>query len=113
MRRNLPLLSLCFALFFATAAAAQTDKPALKPIPEPPPIPAEGTADSASEGAVIAKPENKVEEIRRNGKLYMIKVTPAYGKPYYLIDREGQGNWTKHDGPTAEVSVPMWVIGTF
>lgn len=43
------------------------------------------------------------------GKLYMVKVTPPHGVPYYLIDKEGNGQMVRHDG-TPELAVPMWVI---
>jgi hypothetical protein len=34
----------------------------------------------------------RVEEYRMNGVLYMVKVTPTVGPPYYLIDTTGDGN---------------------
>jgi hypothetical protein len=49
------------------------------------------------------------EEYRLNGQLYMIKVTPKHGKPYYLIDAEGSGQFRRSDLEPA-VAVPMWVI---
>ena len=56
----------------------------------------------------------KVEEFRVNGKLYKIRVTPDNGVPYYLIDQRGDGTFTRMDTPgTPQLSVPMWVIGTF
>jgi hypothetical protein len=40
----------------------------------------------------IVKSETETrEEFRVKGKLYMVKVTPAVGKPYYLVDRQGDG----------------------
>ena len=38
----------------------------------------------------------------------MIKVTPAHGVPYYLVDREGDGKFTRddtrgHQHPPADV----------
>ena len=32
-----------------------------------------------------------------NGRLYMVKVTPAHGVPYYLIDDVGRGEFRRHD----------------
>jgi hypothetical protein len=55
-----------------------------------------------------------MEEYRMNGKLYMVKVTPAHGVPYYLIDQRGDGSWVRNDAIGGErLSVPMWVIKTF
>jgi hypothetical protein len=59
--------------------------------------------------------EDKVEEHRINGRLYMIKVTPAHGVPYYLVDAKGDGGFIREDLGVGDkgISVPMWVIGTF
>lgn len=112
MRRNIALL--CLALFAVPTFAAD-GKPELAPIPAPPPPPAGYEADAALEPQVTIRRqgEDKVEEYRVNGKLYMIKVTPLHGQSYYLVDREGQGNFSRHDLTGAPVRPPMWVIGTF
>ena len=47
------------------------------------------------------------------GKLYMQKVTPPHGVPYYLLDHSGDGQWVRQDSKDAGLRVPMWVIGTF
>lgn len=52
------------------------------------------------------------EEYRINGQLYKIKVTPKVGKPYYLFDPEGKGQFTRSD-LEPEISIPTWVIKTF
>ena len=57
--------------------------------------------------------KTKVEEFRYHGALYMVKVYTPHGKPYYLIDLNGQGHFTRFDGPIPRVLVPQWVIGTF
>ncbi len=39
----------------------------------------------------IVKSETETrEEFRIKGKLYMVKVTPAVGKPYYLVEPPGR-----------------------
>jgi hypothetical protein len=49
-----------------------------------------------------------------NGKLYMIKVTPPHGTPYYLVDPKGDGGFVRQDlGGERSLSVPMWVIHSF
>jgi hypothetical protein len=32
-----------------------------------------------------------------NGKLYMLKVTPPHGVPYYMLDNNGDGSWMRQD----------------
>ena len=33
-----------------------------------------------------------VKEYRVNNNLYMIKITPSVGAPYYLVDQDGSGD---------------------
>lgn len=109
--RRLPLIPF---LLFALTAAAQNPPPKLEPLPEPPPPPPAMAEDALEPQVTITqRGEDKVEEYRMNGKLYMIKVTPPHGVPYYLIDNQGNGSWIRHDAMSNDLRVPMWVIGTF
>ena len=105
MRRLLPLL-----LLAALPAWAQKNEP-LPAVPPPPP--GMEAFDAALEPQVtIVKQEKETrEDFRIKGKLYMIKVTPAVGQPYYLIDRDGDGQFVEANAtPQAPVRPPMWVI---
>ena len=52
-----------------------------------------------------------VEEFRVNNRLYMIKVTPSVGAPYYLVDEDGSGDMAWHRGTSrVEQSVPQWTL---
>ena len=110
MRRLILVLLSAVAL----NVAAQTRPPKLEPIPEPPPPPP-GIANESLEPQVtiIRRGEDKVEEFRMSGKLYMLKVTPPHGVSYYLLDNSGDGQWVRQDSKAAGLRVPMWVIGTF
>lgn len=105
MRRLLPLL------FLVTAPVwAQND---LQPLPAvPPPPPGMEAFDAALEPQVnIVKAEKETrEEFRIKGKLYMIKVTPSVGKPYYLVDRQGDGNFIESDAIGPMTKPPMWIL---
>ena len=57
--------------------------------------------------------KDKVEEIREGGRIVMLKVTPPGGKPYYLVDTTGSGNWMRRDPLDDGVRVPMWPIYIF
>jgi len=109
MRRYIALFALCLAL---PASAQQPG--GLQPLPEPPPPPP-GVLDQSMEPQVTIKKqgEDKVEEFRVNGKLYMVKVTPPHGVPYYLIDHRGDGIMSRQESLDTGLRVPMWVIGTF
>lgn len=106
MRRLIALALLTLALPVAAQQA-----PKLEPVPEPPPPPP-GMKDEIDEPQVTIsrRGEDRVEEYRMRGKLYMVKVTPAHGTPYYLVDPAGDGNFVREDGPGRPMAVPMWVI---
>lgn len=110
MRRSFLILAMLVAL----PAAAQQPPAGLQPLPEPPPPPP-GVVDPALEPQVtiIKRGEDRVEEYRVNGKLYMLKVTPPHGTSYYLIDERGDGKMTRQESLDSGLRVPMWVIGTF
>ncbi|SBT04960.1 conserved exported hypothetical protein [Candidatus Accumulibacter aalborgensis] len=106
----LTLLALPAALVLAQS---RTDMQPLPAVPPPPPEMAPFDAALEPEVTIKKREGDTVEEHRLNGKLYKIKVTPEHGVPYYLIDRQGDGNFTQDTMGTPDVSVPQWVIGTF
>ena len=135
--RDFTIVAALFALCAAGTAAAQNPadrplpgqvpitkpKPAVKPaadrnlqpLPEPPPPPAGLELDASLEPQVTIQKRGSetVEEFRIRGRLYMIKVTPAHGVPYYLIDENGRGDFTRRDTYDTGTRVPMWVIHQF
>lgn len=96
-----------------------TPAPAAKPaVPPPPPIPENYRPARGAEGEEF-EPEITIqtrgtevhEEYRYNGQLYMVKVTPARGRPYYLIfDERGT---SRRSDLEPDVTVPTWVIKRF
>jgi len=107
MRRLFPILLLA-------ALPVWAQQPATQPLPAVPPPPPDMEAfDAALEPEVtIVKSEKETrEEYRIRGKLYMVKVTPAVGKPYYLVDRQGDGVFVEAEiGGARPVKPPMWII---
>ena len=107
MRTLLASLLLLAAL---PVVAQQKD---LQPLPAvPPPPPGMEAFDEALEPQVtiVRNKKETREEFRANGKLYMIKVTPSVGKPYYLIDNQGNGQFVESSIPHPVTKPPMWVI---
>lgn len=52
-----------------------------------------------------------VEEYRVNNNLYMIKITPTVGAPYYLVDEDGSGDMAWHRGASSfEQNIPQWTL---
>jgi len=69
---------------------------------KPPPIPPEDATDvpippkiqgEQIEPTVTIRDEEdrRIEEYRFNGQVYMVKITPRGGVPYYYIDTDGDG----------------------
>lgn len=110
MRRLIPILLIAAAL----PVLAQNRPADLQPVPEPPPPPPGLLEPSLEPQVTITKRgQDKVEEYRINGKLYMIKVTPPRGASYYLIDSRGDGTWARQESLDTGLRVPHWVVGTF
>lgn len=108
MRKLMTILLFCLALPVLGA-----DQPKnLQPIPDPPPPPKGYELDPALEPQVtiLKRGTDTVEEYRVGGKLFMLKVTPADGRPYYLIDEKGDGKMTRTETFDFGLRPPMWVI---
>ncbi len=110
-------------LSFALSVMAEPDQPDdLMPLPEldePPPLPPELELeleldpDLEPQITIIKQGEDTVEEYRLNGELYMIKVIPRVGLPYYLVKNRGYGADIHRGDPGSNISVPMWKILEF
>ncbi|MEW6329993.1 MAG: DUF2782 domain-containing protein [Pseudomonadota bacterium] len=110
------------ALAAEPAANATKRQPPAATVPAPPPPPENYNPPAAPELPDAGQPEPEVtittkgteihEEYRLNGRLYMIKVIPKQGKPYYLIDQEGSGQFRRSDFES-RIAIPTWVIKRF
>lgn len=106
------LITILLAASLPAVAADKAPPPPKGSVPVPDGAPA---AKDIGEPQITIrnKGRERIEEYRLNGKLYMIRVTPPKGRPYYLIDQTGRGQFTRHDGPVAPEAVPQWVIHAF
>ncbi|HTN94071.1 MAG TPA: DUF2782 domain-containing protein [Gallionella sp.] len=108
LRLFLPLL------LSAYSAGAYADKPApAKPAPLPPPPAMDSSSDEGPEVTITKQTGQTIEEYRVGGRLYMIKVIPKIGKPYYLIDDRGDGKFARQDSLDSGFRPPSWVIHRF
>lgn len=111
------------SLVAAAHAADQTPRnmppapppPALdtKEAPPPPAAPAAESPEGEPQVTITKHDGQTVEEYRVSGKLYMIKITPSHGKPYYLVDDLGDGKFARRESLDSGVRVPRWVIHSF
>ncbi|HEY9097516.1 MAG TPA: DUF2782 domain-containing protein [Thiobacillus sp.] len=107
MRVSILLLALMLS-GLAVAAPPSDRPPGLKPVPDGAPGP-----DDVPVVTIQPSGGGRVVEYRSNGKLYMIKIIPRIGKPYYLIDQKGDGQFARRDSLSPNTRPPMWVVKEF
>ncbi len=106
------ILVLQGAITVAYAADAnKAQRELLEEVPPPPKV-IEGEPMEEPQVTIRKKGKETIEEYRLNGKLYMMKVTPEGGVPYYLHKNDPEGPWI-NDGPNPPLSVPHWTIFRF
>jgi hypothetical protein len=110
------ILSILILSSFSLVASAAQPVPAnLEPLPPPPAFDANSDGQAGDEPAVtiIKQTDQTVEEFRSGGKLYMIKITPKIGAPYYLLDDRGDGKFARQESLDSGFRVPRWIIHKF
>lgn len=105
------LLGLMLAPLLAQGKERPKDLQPLEDIPPPTISTEEGDPDEP-QITIIKKDGETIEEYRISGQLYMMKVTPAHGVPYYLYKEDQEGGWT-NTGPNPPLSIPKWTIFRF
>lgn len=113
---SLLLSSLCGIAF-----AGEQNPANLQPLPPPPPLDANAKDTAANspdddlepQVTITKKSDMTIEEYRSGGKLYMIKVTPKIGAPYYLVDERGDGKFARQESLDSGLRPPLWVIHRF
>lgn len=116
LKQALKLLALlCGLLLMPDAASAAQVPDNLEPLEEVPPPPkvVDGEAlEGEPQVTIRKKGAETIEEYRINGELYMMKVTPEHGVPYYLHKEDQDGGWV-NTGPNKPLAVPKWIIFRF
>lgn len=107
-------LMIVFALCcYAPMALAQDGGP-VRPddVPEPPMLPPQVESGEALEPEVtiIQTDKEVIQEYRINGRLYMVRITPQAGPPYYLLDIDGDGQLDVEENDISNISIPQWVL---
>ncbi|MGD8617856.1 MAG: DUF2782 domain-containing protein [Gammaproteobacteria bacterium] len=109
---KIPLIILMFSLF--TPAMAE-EPPVLEPLPDEASLPAStGMSDEdlmQPEVTITRRKDAVVHEYRINGQLYMVKIIPSRGYPYYLMDADGDGLLeSRYNQIDPALLVPRWMI---
>ena len=107
-------LSLALATVPASAPAPQeapaaAAAPAEAPIPDKLPSP---PSEETTPSVTIRSSESGdvIEEYREGGRIYMVRITPVRGKPYYLYDDDRNGRMDRTDADKASVSPVYWTV---
>src|SRR5438270_14072728 len=117
---NAALLTFVAATAFAASAclAQAPGPPPLPPptastTPPPPPPDLANDADLEPQVTIIRRENDVLEEVRIQGELRFVKVTPRNGRPYYLIPDAGGKAFLRRDSLDISLKVPMWVLFSF
>ena len=83
-------------------------------VPEPPELPLPDVIVDGEviepEVKIIKSEEGTIYEYRVNGQLYMVKVQPVKGPAYYMVDRDGDGEFDSRSTDPTSISVPQWIL---
>jgi hypothetical protein len=85
---------LAINLILISAVSVAEQDAGFAPVPEPPelPMPVQSGETLEPDITIIRKGDKTIQEYRKNGKLYMVKIVPVAGPAYYYIDTDGDGN---------------------
>ncbi len=105
MQKPLFILSLLLAVPMALAED-------LTAIPGPPELPPQVESGEVLEPEVTIVETDKgtVHKYSINGKVYMVKVVPTSGAPYYFIDSDGDGELDARADDITDASIHQWEI---
>ena len=105
-----------FSLLLILPALAWSESALKEPpaeAPEPPELPPRVQSGEEMEPdiTIIRKGKDTIQEYRRNGQLYMIKVQPQVGPPYYFLDLNGDGKMdVKKSDLDKNTNINLWTI---
>lgn len=111
---KLSLVAVLLAPYFVFSDSHEEVTAVYVDIPEPPVLP-----DPVESGEVLepeititpGKDGGTITEYSVNGNVYKVKITPAFGPPYYLIDRNGDGEMDcKVNNIYDDICVSEWVL---
>ncbi|MEN8174189.1 MAG: DUF2782 domain-containing protein [Pseudomonadota bacterium] len=103
MRWFIPAL----AALVAAGANAQESKEA----PPPPAVSAADAETPVDPDITIREGEDRTTyEYSANGIVYMIKIVPRRGRPYYLLDTDGDGVIDTETFDPTNFAVQMWKL---
>lgn len=99
MKNTWKVLGICLALGLAAAGTtgfnqvlAQQDDTDVAAPPPIPPIPPKIPNEELTPTVIITeRQDQRIEEYSRDGRVYMVKITPIKGPAYWYLDENGDG----------------------
>ena len=106
------MYKLILVLLLAVSANCLAEPPAVEPLPDATPPPPSGIEEYLEpEVNIIQREDAVVREYSVNGQVYMVRIEPVRGLPYYLIDTDGDGSLdARRRQIDPELVVPNWMI---
>ncbi len=109
------------SFIYLSAATAQPFAPPPPPPPPPaampdvpPPPPGVQSGEIMEPGVTIIQTDNEtIYEYRKGSQLYMVRVVPKAGPPYYFYDLNGDGELDMTPRDPRNNAVNMWEIFRF
>jgi hypothetical protein len=101
-----PLLGCLMNMGVVAAEPAVTPEPPEMPLPD---VIVDGDVIEP-DVKIIKREEGTLYEYRINGQLYMVKVQPVKGPAYYMVDRDGDGEFDVRSTDPTNISVPQWIL---
>ena len=98
------------ALLLPLTLTAEQEPVADVPLPPTLPEPVRSGEALEPEVTIMESDKGTIYEYRINGNLYMIKVQPVAGPPYYLLDTDGDGQMDVRENRVWNNHVPQWVL---
>ncbi len=106
------LLLLAVPLLTMAADKKPDNLELLEEVPPPPKTIDGEVLEGEPQVTIRKKGAETIEEYRINGEMYMMKVTPEHGVPYYLHKEDQAGGWV-NIGPNPPMSIPKWILFRF
>ncbi len=77
-------------------------------------VPSPVTGDPVEPEITIREDADQtVYEYRVRGRLYMVKIQPQIGPPYFLMDTNGDGVLDLRGTSPKDINIPQWVLFTW
>jgi len=103
------LLATIALTLFCSASQAQQEAPPPPPMPQST-VDAQSNEELQPEVTISKRGGDTIEEYSINGQVYMVKITPSKGLPYYLVDSDGDGSLETRRNELDDPEVVQWRI---